>query len=466
MSEMTFAVFLGNRNFFPDYFLSNAREEIKAAAHRLGHKVLMMDPSLTRQGGVIDAEEGRKFAKFLEENRGKYQGIILSMPNFTDEFGAIAAFQDIDVPILIQAYPDELDKMSMKDRRDAFCGKLSLMCVFTQFKIPFTNFKPLTTVPGGETFRKHLDTFARTCRVVKGMKKMYVGIIGTRTTAFKAVRFDEITLQNHGISTETIDWLDVVIRINKMDPSMHEYKQKAKELKAYASWDLVPDNAFEKHVKLSIAIDQLIEEYHLDALAIRCWSELQQEFGISPCVLLSELNDRLIATASEVDGCNAVAMHALRLASENPAACLDWNNNYGEEENKCILFHCGAAPQGMLKARGQVTDHKMIANAMGDGCGYGCNIGRIKASPLTYSSAVTKGGKLIFYIGEGNFTDDYLPEDYFGSCGVAKVEGLQDKLQAIGYGGYRHHVSVTFGHVKDAVREAFVRYLGYEVEDL
>lgn len=58
---------------------------------------------------------------------------------------------------------------------------------------------------------------------------------------------------------------------------------------------------------------------------------------ITPCVLLGELNDRGIIASCEMDLCSALTMKALSLASEEATTCLDWNNNYGEEENKVIL---------------------------------------------------------------------------------------------------------------------------------
>ncbi|MEY4300111.1 MAG: hypothetical protein RIR25_1347, partial [Verrucomicrobiota bacterium] len=39
-------------------------------------------------------------------------------------------------------------------------------------------------------------------------------------------------------------------------------------------------------------------------------------------------------------------------------------------------------------------------------------------------------------------------------------------LNIIGRTGYRHHVSMTFGHVADAVREAFSTYLRYSPTDI
>ena len=63
--------------------------------------------------------------------------MILCLPNFGDETGAVAALKDAGVPILIQAYPDELDKMGPAHRRDSFCGKISIMDVFCQYGVPF-----------------------------------------------------------------------------------------------------------------------------------------------------------------------------------------------------------------------------------------------------------------------------------------------------------------------------------------
>lgn len=31
----------------------------------------------------------------------------------------------------------------------------------------------------------------------------------------------------------------------------------------------------------------------------------------------------------------------MQLASGKPSALVDWNNNYGDAPDKCVLFHCG-----------------------------------------------------------------------------------------------------------------------------
>ncbi len=463
MSNMTFALYFGNRGFFPEVLVADARREVDEAVKKLGYKTLILDTSSTRYGAVETAEEGRRFASFLSAHRGEYDGVILSLPNFGDENGAIAALFDCGVPILIQAYPDEIGRMDFQQRRDAFCGKLSIMDVFRQYKLPYTVFNPHVIHPDTQIFTQHLRWFAAVCRVVSKMRRFTVGAIGARTTAFKTIRFDELALQKYGITTETLDLSELFQRVRTIKADSESYWHKADRLKKYTGWQGVPDEKFATLVKMSVAIDDMIAEYKLDCLAIRCWIEIEKELGVSPCVLLSELNDRGTVAACEMDVCNAIAMHSLSLASEQSAACLDWNNNYGNHQGKCIMFHCGPVAQSMMTEKGQIVDHPMFAKSFGAGCGWGCNVGRIKDSAMTFASAKTEDGMLAFYVGEGRFTGEPIEEGFFGCGGVAEIDNLQDKLMMIGKQGFRHHVSVTFGQVAIPMKEAFTTYLGYDI---
>lgn len=463
MTKTTFALFFGNRGFFPASLLAEAREELPRVLREMGHEVLMLDADATRHGAVETPREGEVYANFLAENRGKFGGVILSLPNFGDENGAVAALKDAGVPILIHAYPDEMDKMAPEVRRDAFCGKLSIMDVFHQNGLKFTALKPHVVSPTSDLFRANVDHFDRVCRVVNAMQDMVVGAIGARTTAFKTVRIDELALQRHGITMETLDLADIFGRMGEVKTEGDPYQAKAETLRNYTSWAGVPDAAFEKIVRLGVVLDDVIDEYRMDALALRCWIELQQQLGISACVLLGELNNRGIPAACEVDVGNAVAMYALHQASGEPSTCLDWNNNYKDEDDKCILFHCGPVPRSLMKGPGHIADHAILANSVGEGCGYGCHVGRIAPFDFTFASMMTEAGKLRFYLGEGAFTEDTIPEEFFGCGGVAAIPRLQDVLLHVGYQGHRHHVSVTRGQFLAPVCEALEHYLGFEV---
>ena len=220
-NKSTFALFFGNRGFFPSSLIAEARSELPRVLKEAGHEVLMLDETATRYGAVETTREGEVYANFLQQNRGKFDGVILCLPNFGDETGAVSALKEADVPILIQAYPDDLDKMSPALRRDAFCGKLSITDVFRQYGVKFTTLKPHVVKPTSEKFKANIDHFDRVCQVVKGLRHMVVGAIGARTTPFKTVRIDELALQRHGITVETLDMSEVIGRV-----AGHERQQR------------------------------------------------------------------------------------------------------------------------------------------------------------------------------------------------------------------------------------------------
>ncbi len=464
MQKTTFALFFGNRGFFPASLIAGAREEMTRELNALGHEVLMLDSEATRYGAVETPQEGEVYANFLRANRGKFGGVIVCLPNFGDETGAVAALHEASVPIWIQAYPDDYDRMGPALRRDSFCGKISIMDVFRQYGVKFTALKPHTVRPGTDRFKANVDEFDRVCRVVQGIKGLIVGAVGARTTPFKTVRIDEVALQRHGITVETFDLSDIFLRIKAVKPAEAAYGDKAQVLRAFASWEGVPDRAFENIVRLGVVLDQLTQEAQLDALAIRCWTEMQLQMGISPCVAMGVLNDTGLASACEVDIGNAVAMRALHLASYKPVALMDWNNNYGDEDDKCILFHCGPAPASMMEGLGRITDHSILMSAVGEGNGYGCNVGRLKPTDFTFSSLMTDEGKVKTYLGTGRLTPDPIPENFFGVAGVAEIRNLQEVLLHVGVNGHRHHVSITPGCVQAPLKEALGHYLNFEVE--
>ncbi len=98
---MVFALYFGNRGFFPGELIASAREEMTKAVKQAGFDCILMDENLTKFGAVETPEDGENYAKFLAQNKGKYDGVILCLPNFGDENGAITALCDCDVPILI-----------------------------------------------------------------------------------------------------------------------------------------------------------------------------------------------------------------------------------------------------------------------------------------------------------------------------------------------------------------------------
>ena len=246
--KMTFALAFCNRGFMPGELIYEARKDMIQAVINAGYDYIAMDRNLTRFGGVETREEGMLYAKWLKEHDGEYDGVIFSMPIFADENGAITALQDAGVPILMQAYPDEIGKMDFRHRRDAFCGKFSVTDVFTQYQVPYTVLKPHVVHPLSEKFQENLRDFAAICRVVNGMKRCSIGCIGARTTAFKTVRFDEIAMQKHGINVESFDLSELIFKVGRLEDNDKKVIEKKAALESYSDFSQVPN---EKKIVLS-----------------------------------------------------------------------------------------------------------------------------------------------------------------------------------------------------------------------
>ena len=462
MKKTTFALFFGNRGFFPGELIGEARESMCKALENNGYDYILMDENLTKYGAVETISEGKLFAEFLEKNKGKFDGVILSLPNFGDENGASVALKDANVPILVQAFPDEMDKMDFAHRRDSMCGKLAMCNVLRQLGIKYTLTNNFCVHPLSQEFSEDLRIFAGVCRVVKGMKNFNVGAIGARTTAFKTVRYDEIAFQSKGVNVETVDLSSVFAMMNSVDAE--KVKAKKEKYLTITNFGNFPSEKLENIAKLGVVIDEIIDNLNLDAIAVRCWDELQKTYGIAPCLILSELNERGIAAACELDVTNAVMMRAVGLAANYPVMLLDVNNNYENEKNKIIFFHCGPAPISLMTGKGNTEEHLMFKKSYGEGSGVGINKGSYITGDITIGSFKTENGKLCAFTAEGKFTEDKLPNCFFGCGAVFEKENAPKLLEYMATNGYRHHVAITKGHCAKAIEIAFRDYLDYQID--
>jgi L-fucose isomerase-like protein len=177
---------------------------------------------------------------------------------------------------------------------------------------------------------------------------------------------------------------------------------------------------------------------------------------------MSMMSNDLMSSACEVDIAGVVGMHALRLASETPSALLDWNNNYGNNPDKAVCFHCSNLPKHFF-ADVKMDYQEIIAGTVGKLNTFGTCVGRVKSGPMTYARVSTddRAGKLRGYIGEGRFTDDSL--ETFGGAGVVEIPRLQELLRFICERGFEHHTSANLSTVSASVYEAAKTYLGWDM---
>ncbi|MGO9403716.1 MAG: L-fucose/L-arabinose isomerase family protein [Terriglobales bacterium] len=462
--EMTMGVIVGNRGFFPDQLAKSGREEIMRALAQAGMDCVVLGPEESKHGAVETHEEAKRCAALFQKNRERLDGVIVTLPNFGDE-RAIAdtlRLAHLNVPVLVQATPDIPGKMTIASRRDSFCGKMSACNNLRQYGISYSLTSLHTVSPDAAEFQKDLAWFAAVCRVANGMRNLRVGSIGARPAAFNTVRYSEKLLEAQGISVETIDLSEIFGRIARLPDTAASVQAKLSEIRKYVSTGSVPDLALIKMAKLGAVIDGWMKAADVTVSAVQCWTSMEEFFGVVPCTIMSMMSNNLIASACEVDVCGTIGMHALALASETPSALLDWNNNYGDDPDKAVCFHCSNLPKHFFQDV-RMDFQQIIAGTVGKENTFGTCVGRVKAGAMSFARFSTDdtAGVMRGYTGEGVFTDD--PLNTFGGAGVVHIPHLQRLLHYICENGFEHHVAANFSTVAGAIQEATTRYLGWQM---
>ena len=460
--KMTMGVIIGNRGFFPDQLAKVGREETIQALAKAGIDCVVLTPEESKHGAVETHEEAKRCAALFQKNRERIDGVIVSLPNFGDE-RAIAdtmRLARLDVPVLVQATPDDAKKMTIAFRRDSFCGKMSACNNLRQYGVPYSLTRLHTVSPDSEEFQKDLAWFAAVCRVVNGMRNLRVGSIGARPAAFNTVRYSEKLLEANGITTETVDLSEILGRIARLKDDHSGVQSKLAEIRKYVTTSGVPEPALIKMSKLGFVIDDWMKQTDVKVSAVQCWTAMEEYFGVVPCTIMSMMSNNLLPAACEVDVCGTLSMHALALASQTPSALLDWNNNYGEDPDKAVCFHCSNLPKHFFQDV-RMDFQEIIAGTVGKDNTFGTVVGRVKPGAMSFARFSTDdtSGVMRGYVGEGAFTNDSL--NTFGGVGVVQIAELQKLLHYICENGFEHHVAANFSTTAGAVHEATVRYLGW-----
>ena len=463
-TPMTLGVIVGNRGFFPDHLARSGRLDIIAALTAKGIRPIILDENDSKFGAVETRQEAARCADLFKKHREQLDGIVVTLPNFGDERAIAETIRmaNLGVPILMQATPDTPSRMTIRDRRDSFCGKMSACNNLAQYGIPYSLTTLHTEALDSETFRTDLDWFLAVCRVVKGLKKLRIGAIGARPAAFNTVRYSEKILESAGISVETLDLSEVMGRIARLKDDDGKVVERLRGIRRYVSTSSIPDAALVKMAKLGTVIDTWMRDTEVNISAIQCWTSLEEYFGVVPCTVMSMMSDQGLSSACEVDVAGVIGMHALQLASQTPSALLDWNNNYADDPDKAVCFHCSNLPKHFFKEF-RMDFQEIIAGTVGKENTFGTVVGRVKSGPMSFARFSTndREGKISGYVGEGAFTEDSL--ETFGGAGVVRIPQLQKLLRFICERGFEHHVAANFSTVASAVHEAATRYLHWDI---
>ena len=461
--QTTLGVIIGNRDFFPDKLVAAARTEILDLFQQLSITPILLSDADSKLGGVETFAEAQKCAALFRKHAEEIDGILVVLPNFGDEKGVADTIKlsGLQVPVLVQACPDDLHLMDVVNRRDAWCGKISVCNNLYQYGIKYSLTTKHVVSLKDPSFIEDLNQFTATCRVVNGLRKVRIGAVGARPTAFNTVRYSEKLLQRHGISVTTVDLSEILGNANKLTAADASVKQKLEKIHAYANTGKTPNDRLVQIAKLDVVLEEFMQANALDATAIQCWTSLQQNYGCNVCTSMSMMSENMLPSACEVDVTGTLSMYAMQLASGTPSALVDWNNNYANDDSKCVLFHCGNWAKSFLPDI-MISTAPILGTSVGTENTYGALDGRTPAMPLTYGRISTDDCKGIIkaYVGEGELTNDAL--ETFGNRAVAQIGNLQGLMNYVCRNGFEHHVVMNASKTASVLKESFENYLGWE----
>ncbi len=464
--KLTFGLLVGTRDIFSSKLAVEAREVLLKKMEKLGHDYVILPAAETTTGAIDGFEDAKKCAKLFSDNREKIDGVIVVLPNFSNELGVVNTINlaKLNVPILVQACDDDNDKVDVYSRRDSFCGKISVCNNFYQYGTPFTDTIYHTYALDSAEFEKDVTKFAGICRVVNGLRNARIGAIGARPSGFQTVRASEKILQASGITVVPVDLSEIIGAANKIDLKASELKYKVDEIKSYGKISsLVKEDKVIRQAKFGLAVENWLQANEIDASTIECWDSLQHNYGCASCLTMSMLGEKLMPSACEVDIAGAVSMYALMLASGNAPALLDWNNNFAQDRNKCVCTHCSNYPKSFMQTEPTIGSLDVLGTVLGQEDTFGAVKGPVAPGDFSFFRISTDDPKGIIksYLGQGKFTAD--PYGMDGGIAVTQVDNLQKLLKHICKNGFEHHVAMVRGGVAEILEEAIGNYLGWDM---
>jgi len=448
MKKVKIGFIPANRGFFSDRLAAEMRRETVATLKAAGAEVVVPSQRLTNVGCVQNLEDAVKVGRMFHDRR--VDGVVIGAVNFGDEQSVALTLKEFGrpVPILIFGCQEEEPLTPTTERRDSFCGLLSIGEALRQMGMAYSVPEAPICLPSDESFRGTVERFLAVVRVVNGIRTARYGQIGARPDDFWTCRYNEKALQRLGPTAVTLDLSEVIGGIQRMKTDAAVRRVLA-EMNKTVDCSAVGEDILLKIAKFEVFLKRFATEKRLDALAIQCWTSIQENLGICPCASMGRLDDLGTPCACEADVMGALSMHALMLASGGPSCLADWNNLHNDDPELVNCWHCGVFPHSCAGTAGRENSMGVVEFVVKDG-------------PVTLCRATQDGGgNFKAILAEGAIEPNKAKT--FGAYGWVRIPGLPRLYKNVLLRHFPHHVAMNRSLVGNILWEALGNFLGFEV---
>lgn len=399
------------------------------------------------EGLLFSGEDVSSVVKKFKE--AKIDAVFTPHCNFGTESAVAQLGREISKPLLLWGPRDEMPLEDGSRLRDSQCGLFATSKILQRFGVGYTYI--INSRVDDEIFTRGFENFIRAANVVKKFRKIRIGQIGVRPLDFWSVICNEgELLEKFGIEIVPFNLIDVVNLVKKLAAKPDdEVKNTVKYIKDNMKVN-VPEEAVTKIAALSAVIENLSVTMKIDAFAIQCWSSLQENFGIVPCLANAILFDKKIPVACETDINGAVTsvMASAAAFGEKPLIFADVTIRNPLDDNSELLWHCGPFPFSLKKPgeSGFVGNHFILDSHAPGTCNW-----EIKGGDLSILRFDGLNGNYKVFAGhakgvEGPFTK--------GTYIWIKVKDWNNWEEKLINGPYIHHVVGLHDKIAPVIYEA------------
>lgn len=425
-----------------------------------GMELIAPTKEMTGDGCVSDPQQAKVVLDYFKKEN--IQGLMIGNMTFGMEVavGYILSGLPKDMPILHFATRSGPIAPDGSRSTDTWCGQFMTASAIKRRGFTFIHIN--TCNPEDSYFKEKIETFTRAVCALSRFKGARFGQIGTRPQLFESQFWSEENMQKQfSQMVVPMDLATAFSRLDAVSSEEPEVKKIVKEITQSAEvGDVHTEQSIINQARYEYSLMNIAKELDVHAIAVNCWTQIQERYGISACSTYGRLNEKGLITACEVDLLGAVSMWAVYCAALGEAKpdFIDWTDLHPTEENVWLAWHCGNAAGSLCAPdceKKLLRNERMIQWC--ESC-HGALEFRLKPGPVTCARLVEYEGQYTMFVGTGEIVD--IPPFVRGAYGWVKVKDVFDWENKMIENGIIHHGTLIHDpKVADAL-EMFCKYLG------
>lgn len=301
--------------------------------------------------------------------------------NFGTEDTVARVGKELGKPVLLWGPQDEAPLEDGMRLRDTQCGLFATGKVLRRFNVPFTYIT--NSRVDDPVFERGFTNFIAAANIVRSFRKLRILQIAPRPASFWTMICNEgELLERFGIEIHPITLEEIKKSVRQQEKrNDSELQEVAASIKEKLDFSEVTEEDVKRIAALKVAMRKYAANTGSTAIAIQCWSSLQESIGIMPCLANALLTDEQIPVACETDIHGAITSIMVQAAAMNrkPTFLADLTIRHPDHPNGELLFHCGNFPLSLsVENKPKLRKHFLF-----DDHAPGTHEGEIRGGPIS-----------------------------------------------------------------------------------